>query len=184
ASQQLASGRVAAVITIPYGFIDELKGLVASPHLSLATGPGGITPRGRQQMQPLVYNLNLRLQKAFIEADIRYVQLLVHGGKGRVLGHDFSIIGLAGTQKLLPRPPAPPEPSQMRALLPAARIALALADNAIRATASPIVLDEEKGRGRTSVLSAQVQAYGLAITISFLGLLLAAGALAAERDEN
>jgi ABC-2 type transport system permease protein len=29
-----------------------------------------------------------------------------------------------------------------------------------------------------------VQAYGLAITISFLGLLLAAGALAAERDEN
>ena len=29
-----------------------------------------------------------------------------------------------------------------------------------------------------------MQAYGLAITISFLGLLLAAGALAAERDEN
>jgi ABC-type multidrug transport system permease subunit len=61
---------------------------------------------------------------------------------------------------------------------------LALTDNAIRATASPIVLDEEKGRGRTSLLSAQVQAYGLAITITFLGLLLAGGALAAERDEN
>jgi hypothetical protein len=29
-----------------------------------------------------------------------------------------------------------------------------------------------------------VQAYGLAITIAFLGVLLAAGALAAERDEN
>jgi hypothetical protein len=49
---------------------------------------------------------------------------------------------------------------------------------------SPVVLEEEKGRGRTSLLSAQVQAYGLAITISFLGLLLAGGALAAERDEN
>jgi ABC-type multidrug transport system permease subunit len=46
------------------------------------------------------------------------------------------------------------------------------------------VLEEETGQGRASALSAQVQAYGLAITITFLGLLLAAGALAAERDEN
>jgi ABC-type multidrug transport system permease subunit len=65
-----------------------------------------------------------------------------------------------------------------------ARLALGLTDEAIRATASPIVLEEVTGRGRTSALSAQVQAYGLGITITFLGVLLAAGALAAERDEN
>jgi ABC-type multidrug transport system permease subunit len=184
AAQQLASGRVAAVITIPAGFIAELKGLVASPHLTLATGTGGITPRVRQQMQALVYNLNLHLQKAFIQADIRYVQLLLHGGKGVVLGHSFSIIGLDGTARLLARLPASPERAQIVDFVHDARLALALTDSAIRATASPIVLDEERGRGRTSALSAQVQAYGLAITISFLGLLLAAGALAAERDEN
>jgi ABC-2 type transport system permease protein len=34
------------------------------------------------------------------------------------------------------------------------------------------------------VLSAQVQAYALAVTLTFLTLLLSAGALAAERDEN
>ena len=184
AGQQLASGRVAAVITIPDGFVDELEGLVASPHISLATGTGGITPRVRQQMQALVYNLNLKLQKAFIEADIKYVQLLLHGGKGKVLGHDFSIIGLDGTKKLLAHLPASPEKTQIADFVHDARLALALTDNAIRATASPIILDEENGRGRTSALSAQAQAYGLAITISFLGLLLAAGALAAERDEN
>ena len=50
ADQQLASGRVAAVITIPDGFVGELEGLVASPHISLATGTGGITPRVRQQI--------------------------------------------------------------------------------------------------------------------------------------
>ena len=135
-------------------------------------------------MQALVYNLNLRVQKAFIEADIRYVDLLLHGGKGRVLGHDFSIIGLDGTQRLLAHLPASPERSQIADFVHDARLALALTDNAIRATATPVVLDEETGRGRTSALSAQVQAYGLAITISFLGVLLAAGALAAERDEN
>ncbi len=184
AASQLASGRVAAVVTIPYGFIADLKGLVSSPHLTLETGTGGITPRVRQQMQALVYNLNLHVQKAFIRADIQYVDLLLHGGKGRVLGHSFSIIGLDGTQRLLVHLPASPERSQIADFVHDARLALALTDNAIRATAAPVVLDEVKGHGRTSALSAQVQAYGLAITICFLGLLLAAGALAAERDEN
>jgi ABC-2 type transport system permease protein len=184
ASDQLAAGRVAAVITVPAGFVAELKGLVTSPRLTLATGTGGITPRVRQQMQALVYNLNRKLQGAFIAADIQYVNLLLHGGSGTVLGHKFSIIGLDGTAKLLARLPRSPEVAKIVDFVHDARLALALTDNAIRATASPIVLEEETGRGRTSALSAQVQAYGLAITISFLGVLLAAGALAAERDEN
>ena len=53
-----------------------------------------------------------------------------------------------------------------------------------RATAHPIELESSQRHGRTWVLSAQVQAYALALTIAFLALLLAAGALAAERDEN
>jgi hypothetical protein len=184
AARQLAAGRVSAVVTVPPGFIADLKGLVISPHLTLATGTGGITPRVRQQMQALVYNLNLRLQKAFIEADIEYVRLLLHGGTGRVLGHSFSIIGLDGTARLLPQLPASPATKKIADFVHDARLALALTDNAIRATATPIVLDEERGHGRTSALSAQAQAYGLAITVCFLGLLLAAGSLAAERDEN
>jgi hypothetical protein len=184
ASQQLQSGRVAAVVTVPAGFVAELKGLVTSPHLTLATGTGGITPRVRQQMQALVYNLNRKLQSAFIQADIEYVNLLLHGGSGRVLGRHFSIIGLDGTARLLQQLPPSPDVAKIADFVKDARLALALTDNAIRATASPIVLDEVTGRGRTSALSAQVQAYGLAITIAFLGVLLAAGALAAERDEN
>ncbi len=184
ASRQLASGRVAAVVTVPAGFVADLQGLVASPHLTLATGTGGITPRVRQQMQALVYTLNLRVQQAFIEADIEYVNLLLHGGTGQVLGRDFSIIGLDGTARLLDRLPPSPERTKIEDFVHDARLALALTGNAIRATATPIVLDEEQGRGRTSALSAQVQAYGLGITVTFLGLLLAAGALAAERDEN
>ena len=39
-------------------------------------------------------------------------------------------------------------------------------------------------RGRTASLSAQVQSYALGLTITFLALVLAAGALAGERDEN
>ncbi len=184
ARRQLQAGRVAGVITIPKGFLDTLQGLVVSPRLKLELGTGGITPRIRQQMQALVYNLNLRLQKAFIQADIQYVNLLLRGGRGTVLGHRFDIIGLDGAEQLMRRLPPGPERAALLDFVGDARSALALTDEAIRATASPIVLEEEKGAGRTSALSAQVQSYGIAITISFLALLLAAGALAAERDEN
>jgi len=101
-----------------------------------------------------------------------------------VLGRKFSIIGLDGTARLLTQLPPSAARAKIDDFVHDARLALALTDNAVRATATPIVLDEVSGRGRTSALSAQVQAYGLAITITFLGVLLAAGALAAERDEN
>jgi ABC-2 type transport system permease protein len=65
-----------------------------------------------------------------------------------------------------------------------ARIALGLAQQAVDATAHPIQLEVPPERGRTWALSAQVQAYALALTITFLSLMLAAGAIASERDEN
>jgi ABC-2 family transporter protein len=184
ARRELQSGRLVAVITIPRGFLATLKGLVASPHLILETGNGGITPRVRQQMQALVYNLNLRLQRAFITSDLHYVDLLLHGGSGQVAGRQFSVLGLDRAGVLLDRLPPQSEVLQLRDFVHDAHLALALTDNAIRATANPIQLEEASQKGRTWALSAQVQAYALALTISFLALLLAAGALAAERDEN
>jgi hypothetical protein len=184
AERQLASGRLVAEIIVPEGFLAELQGLVHSPHVILKTGEGGITPRVRQQMQALVYNLNLRLQQAFTAADRRYVDLLVRGGSGVVLGHRFRVLGLDGAQRLLAELPAGPKLDRIRDFVHDARLALGLALQAVEATAHPIQLDIPPERGRTWVLSAQVQAYALALTISFLALLLAAGAIASERDEN
>ena len=65
-----------------------------------------------------------------------------------------------------------------------ARLALAQTDDALRATAAPIQLVELPQRGRSASLSAQVESYALGLTITFLSLVLAAGALAGERDEN
>ena len=65
-----------------------------------------------------------------------------------------------------------------------ARLALAQTGGALKATANPISLKQPKSKGRSWVLSAQVQSYGIALTVTFLALLLAAGAAAAERDEG
>jgi ABC-2 type transport system permease protein len=65
-----------------------------------------------------------------------------------------------------------------------ARLALANTGDALRATARPIEVEYVNGRGRTTLLAANVQAYALGLTITFLTMMLAAGSLAAERDEN
>jgi ABC-2 type transport system permease protein len=184
AQRQLSSGRVAAVVTIPEGFLRTLVGLVRSPTLTLELGQGGITPRVRQQMQALVYNLNRSLQSAFIEADLQYVRLLLDGGSGEVLGRKFHVLGLRGTARELAHLPRGRRLDAIRDFVHDATTALGLTGDAIRATANPIQLEEAPERGRTWALSAQVQAYALALTISFLALVLSAGALAAERDEN
>jgi hypothetical protein len=184
ASRQLRQGRIVASLTVPRGFIADLKTAVRSPRLILKTTVGGVTPRVRQQVQALVYELNRRLQVAFIKNDLMYVDLLVHGGSGKVFDRRFHVIGLDGVDRILRQLPRGPRLDALREFVGDARLALGLTDDAIRATAHPIQLEEAEDRGRTWALSAQVQAYALALTISFLALLLAAGALAAERDEN
>lgn len=179
AERQLETARIVASILVPPGFVDDLKGMVRSPTLVLETTQGGLAPRVTQQMQALVYNLNRELQEAYVEANVRYVELILEGGRGTFLGQEFDVLGLERTQEILEG-----ESPQVEEFIRVARLALAQTDDALRATAAPIELVTAPDRGRTWALSAQVQAHALALTITFLTLLLAAGALAAERDEN
>jgi len=184
AARELRTGKVVATVTVPRGFVADLRTMVRSPRLILETTHGGITPRVTQQVQALVYSLNRELQTAYIAANLRYVRLILHGGPGAFLGRKFEILGLDRTERLLRQLPRGPRLDRIRGFVGDARLALAQTGNALQATANPIELVRAPDRGRTWVLSAEVQAYALALTISFLTLVLAAGSLAAERDEN
>jgi len=184
ADRELRTGKVVATITVPPGFVADLKEMVRSPTLVLRTTKGGVAPRVNQQVQALVYSLNRQLQEAYIAANLEYVRLILHGGDGSFLGRNFHVLGLDGTEQQLRELPRGPRLDRIRAFVTVARLALAQTGGALAATAHPIELKQAPEEGRTWALSAQVQAYALALTISFLTLLLAAGALAAERDEN
>jgi ABC-2 type transport system permease protein len=184
ASRRLADGNVVAVVTVPPGFVATLQQMVRSPTLRLAVTRGGTSSRVRQQVQALVYSLNRKLQRAYIDANLQYVQLILHGGDGSFLGEQFNVLGLDRTAQELR---ALPQGRRVRAIehfVHDARLALAQTDGALRATAAPIALTELPQRGRSASLSAEVQSYALGLTITFLSLVLAAGALAGERDEN
>ena len=184
AAEQLKNGKVVAVVTVPPGFIATLKEMVRSPQLEVQLSQGTISSRVDQQVQALVYSLNRQLQRAYIDRNLGYVTLILRGGKGTFLGRQISVLGLERAQKVLARMPRTAEVRNLEDFIHDARLALANTGDALKATAHPIELVRAHDRGRTWVLSANVQAYALALTITFLTLMLAAGSLAAERDEN
>jgi ABC-2 type transport system permease protein len=180
AARELSTGRVVATITVPNGFLDELGSATTSPQLVLRTTSGGLSSRVTEQVQSLVYQLNRKLQSGYIAANLAEVQLLEHGGK---FGQ-YTVLGLDKMDGTLAALPKTKQVQQLRQFVTVARLALAQTGNALHATANPISLVQPKQKGRTWVLSAQVQSYGIALTVTFLALLLAAGATAAERDEG
>lgn len=180
AAHELATGKVVATITVPQGFLEKLGSPVHTPDLILHTGAGALSARVTEQVQSLVYQLNRRLQAGFIAANLRYVQLIERGGS---FG-SIRVLGLDRMDAALDALPQDERVAELRRFVEVARLALAQTGNALHATANPIGLVQPKARGRTLALSAQVQSYGIALTVTFLALLLAAGATAAERDEG
>ena len=184
ADRALRSGRVVATLTVPQGFLADLKSGLTSPDLIYQTTHGGISPRITQQLQALVYSLNRRLQRAYVGTDLRYVQLILHGGDATFAGRRYHVLGLERMHGLLTQLPRSRVRDQVAQFARIAGVALGFTGGLLSSTANPIGLERAPEKSRSSLLSAQVQAYALGLTVTFLALLLAAGALAAERDEN
>ena len=70
AQRELADGKIVAVLTVPPGFVATLQQMVKSPTLEVAVTRGGTSGRVRQQVQALVYTLNQKLQRAYIDANL------------------------------------------------------------------------------------------------------------------
>lgn len=184
AARQLRSGRVVAVLTVPRGFVGDLRSMARSPRLELQTTRGGLSVRVTQQVQALVYQLNRQLSDAYVDANLEYIGLLLEGGSGEFLGREIDVLGLERARELLDELPAGPRLDAIREFVRITEAALGETDSALRATANPIELVEAESGGRSWALSAQAQSHALALTIAFLAILLAAAALAAERDEG
>ena len=178
AARELDSGKVAATITVPEGFLDSLG--TSTSNLVLRTTSGALSDRVKQQMQSLVYQLNGKLQGSFISADLALVRLIEHGGSFGT----YDVLGLDRMQQELAALPPSKRVQAMQRFVQVAKLALAQTGGVLTATANPIGIEEPRAKGRTWLLSAQVQSFGIALTVTFLALLLAAGATAAERDEG
>ena len=190
ADSQLASGQVLAILTVPKGFTSDLRGLEQSPKLILRTTRGGLSTRVVEKLRSFVYSTNLDLQKAYIEANLSAVNLLLHGGGGVIGKTRFSLLGVRRARAelaVLARSPDPAVAARAKELgtfMNQLNGAVGQVGTFLRATANPIQLVHVSQGGRSWILSAQVQAYALALALAFVAVLLGAGAIVAEREEN
>ena len=184
AARALRTGKVVGVVTVPHGFLAEIKGMTRAPTLTLELSRGGIAPRVSQQMQALVFALNRSLQDAYLEGTLRYIALIRHGGTTSFFGSDLKVLGLDGAQRLLDELPPGRRRTELQRFIATADVALRESRDSLHAVAQPIQLDIATKKGRSWLLSAQVQANAIALTLSLLALVLAATATASERDEN
>jgi hypothetical protein len=190
AEHQLETGRVLAVLVVPPDFTTKLRSLRESPQVVLQTTRGGLGVRVVEKMRSLVYSTNLELQKAYIDANLAAVDLLLRGGSGTIGRTEFTLLGVRRARQQLQALARSPDPEvaarakELDRFMGQLRGAVGQVGSFLRATANPIRLVHEERAGRTWLLSAQVQGYALALALAFVTILLGAMALVAEREES
>jgi ABC-2 type transport system permease protein len=192
ATRALSRGDVVAVVVVPHGFLAQLRSLLSSPTLILETSRGAARDRVLREVQSVVFRLNLRLQGVFLASNIAYLRTLVHGGSTEFLGRKVTVLGLQNAETkvdaiLAQLPKDDPSVAPLTEIAHFAgqtTLALGAAEGTLKATAHPVELHEIVRPGRSYLLGSQLQSYALAVSLCFVGVLLAAGAIALERDEN
>jgi ABC-type multidrug transport system permease subunit len=147
----------------------------------------------RDTIKSQVQDANAALTRRFTDVALNYLNLIVAGGNFSFLGRDFNVLGLGPAEQILrdaqsQLPDDSPARRQIQQVIDFARLArqnLDLSDEVLSSVGQPIRVDAQvvEGAGSTALSSFAV---ALAVTVSlmFVTLLLAAGTLALEREEN
>lgn len=190
AERELATGRVVASLTIPREFTVELRRLNESPRMILRTSRGVVGTRVVEKMRALTYGINLKLQEAYIDANLGYVRLLKQGGTGTLGETEVTVMGLEQARRELERLAGSRDPEvaaaarQLASFVAQVGGAVDQVAAYLQATANPVELVSEEEGGRTWLLSAQVQSYALGLALAFVAVLLGAASLTGEREEQ
>ncbi|GAC1315922.1 MAG: hypothetical protein NVSMB25_00690 [Thermoleophilaceae bacterium] len=139
-----------------------------------------------------VQDANSALTKRVSQVALRYLDLIGRGGQFSFFGRSFDVLGLARAQAVLQAAGARlPARSPLRAQLAVvaafaglARANLGLAGPLLQSIGTPIKVDTRVVGGGAAPLGAFAAAVATTVTLMFVTLLVAGGALALEREEN
>ena len=140
-----------------------------------------------------VQDANAALTRKFTDVALGYLNLVVSGGDFSFLGRSFEVLGLGPAEQVLRQAqakvrPNSPEARQIQQVISFARLArenLDLSDEVLSSVGQPIRVDARVVEGSGSAaLSSFAVALAVTVSLMFVTLLLAAGTLALEREEN
>jgi ABC-2 type transport system permease protein len=139
----------------------------------------------------LLSEANLKIAREVARISTRYLDLIRSGGSLSLLGQPLPILGLANSERILRAlRPAITVPAERGALDKVIRFAslanqnLDLANPLLSSVAEPIKVDKQVISGKTPPLDVFAIAVSATVTLMFVTVLLVAGSLALEREEN
>ena len=196
AIEKVRSGDVLAALVLPADLIDRLNSLSTlnpeTPEVDVIVNQED--PVKAQlvddRIAALLGQANLVIARRIAGEGGRYLNLVVNGGAVEVLGERVEILGLRAAASILEalRPAVPPQLhgslDRVIRFASLARDNLDVAAPLIDRLAQPIAVDKQSVSAPTPPLDVFAVAVAATLTLTFVTLLLVAGSLALEREEN
>ncbi len=135
---------------------------------------------------------NAALTKIVAKESLRAIDLLQKGGQYSFLGRTFDVLGLERSERILREaraklPAGSPQRREMDRVIAFTRLSrqnLSFSDDVLSVVGEPLRVHSHVINGGTTSLNSFAVALAVAVSIMFITVLLAAGALALEREEN
>jgi ABC-2 type transport system permease protein len=139
-----------------------------------------------------VQKANAALTKRVAEEALELLELISSGGEYTFLGQDFSVLGLEKSEEILKAaradlPEGSPERAEVDRVIDFAELArenLSFSDEVLGVVGEPLRVKASALDGGSTSLDSFGIALAVAVSLMFITLLLAAGSLALEREEN
>lgn len=194
ALDKVKSGDVLAALILPSDLTQKLQvGLEPASVEVFFNAEDPVKARYvRDTIKSQVQDANNALTRKFTQVALSYLKLIVTGGQFSFLGRDFDVLGLESSEAIVKKvqaglPRSSPERAQLDQVIRFSRLArenLDLSDDVLNAVGQPIKVKQTVLKGGKTPLSSFAVAIAATVSLMFVTVLLAAGMLALEREEN
>ncbi|HEV2874874.1 MAG TPA: ABC transporter permease [Thermoleophilaceae bacterium] len=194
AIQKVRDGDVLGALIIPEDLASNLQSTLEPGTVEVFYTAEDPAKQGfvENTIEAQVQRANAALTKRIAEEALDLLELISEGGEYSFLGQDFDVLGLARADRLLSEareglPPGAPEREQLDEVIEFGELArenLAFSDDVLAVVGEPIRVDARALEGGSTSLSSFAVALAASVSLMFITLLLAAGMLAIEREEN
>ncbi|MFN8216660.1 MAG: ABC transporter permease [Solirubrobacterales bacterium] len=196
AEAKVRSGDVLAALVLPADLVDQINSLSTlapgKPEVEVLVNEEDPVKAElvKDRIDTLLAQANLAIARRIAGEGSHYLGLLIDGGSLQVLGQRFPILGLRASASILAalEPALPPRLRaslhQVTQFAQQARDNLDIAAPLIDRLAQPITVDRVAVGGSSPPLEVFAIAVAATLTLAFVVVLLVAGSLALEREEN
>jgi hypothetical protein len=197
AEQKVEDGDVIAALILPEDLLDELESLASlnpqQPSVEVLVNEDDPVKASLvdDRISALVTEANLILSQRISDEAATYLDLLIEGGVFDLpLIGEFDVLGLKRSNQILEALRQQLPPASQKALDRVIRFGELAGENLdfavplLGAVAEPIAVDKTVVVGDSSALDTFAIAVAITVTLMFVTVLLVAGSLALEREEN